>query len=421
MKSEVNRTLVVKKTKYILLIAALAVVFASCENQTPFDTQSEDDAPLILKPYNESGTGSFTYNLANPDTPLFDSVTVTPSNYTTVNWYLDGQLIFTGLKIEMTFPAGKYALMIEAVTTQGKRTERTGTVTVHPYDTDPYSAAPAAGRHCVSGNATTLDGANLTKVDKVILSKDLYGQDVVHTIAPDAATDAQLTITLPETPDGLYYVRLMDAEGKIYGADDVNVHNASVVLAGYNEFVPGEEWTITGVKLENVASVKVDETVITELTVTATSITFTAPAAEVGEHTISMKNADGSDVYFITDAGMVTEAKTIVSAETTLWTGPVTIDWNADLVKVESATMAQVPVGAMILVYFDIPEAEYHALRVTTPWWDGYDLVSQIDGFDSQTSPFSFTYTDDCKNKVETCGAMSVVGFGVTVNKITFK
>ncbi len=413
----------IMKTKFLYIAAlALAVVFSACENNTPYDTQSPDDAPLILRPYNESGTGSFTYNLANPDTPLYDSVTVTPSKYTTVNWYIDGTLVFTGLKIEMTFPAGSYQLLIEAITTAGKRTERKGSVTVSPYDTDPYSAAPAAGRHCVPGNPTTLDGANLTKVVKVLLTKDIYGKDIMHTIAPDAgATDAQMTITLPETPDGRYYVRFMDAEGKVYGAEDINVHNASVVLAGYEEFTPGKEWTITGVKLENVASVKVDETLITELVATATTITFTAPTAEVGEHTLSIKNADGSSVYFITDEGMVETATTIVSAETTLWEGSVIIDWNADLVKVDAAIMAQVPVGATIYLYFDIPEAEYHALRVTTPWWDGYDLVPQIDGFESQASPFAFTYTEDCKTKVETCGAMSVVGFGVTIHKITFK
>lgn len=409
--------------KYLIYLAVLAVVFASCEQITPFDTQSEDDAPLILKPYNESGTGSFTYTLENPDTPLFDSVTVTPSKYTTVNWYIDGALVFTGLKINMTFPAGAYELLIEAVTTVGKRTERKGSVTVNPYNTDPTSAAPAAGRHAVPGNSTTLDGSNLSQVDKVIISKDIYAKEVVHTLSPEAgATDTQLSITLPETPDGRYYVRLQDAGGKIYGAGDINVHNASVALDGYASFVPGTEWTITGVKLENVASVQVDKTVITELTKTATSITFTAPTAEVGDHQLSIQNADGSKVYFITADGLVDVVTTTVSAETTIWDeGPVTIDWNADLVKVEAAEMAQVPVGATIYLYFDIPEAEYHALRVTTPWWDGYDLVSQIDGFESKTSPFSFTYTEDCKTKVETCGAMSVVGFGVTINKITFK
>lgn len=410
------------KTKLLYIAAlALAVVFSACENNTPYDTQSPDDAPLILKPYNESGTGSFTYNLANPDTPLYDSVTVTPSKYTTVNWYIDGTLVFTGLKIEQTFLTGSYDLLIEAVTQAGKRTERRGSVTVHPCDTDPYSAAPAAGRHCVPGNPATLDGANLTKVDKVLLTKDIYGKEIVHTIVPDAgATDAQLTITLPETPDGLYYVRFMDTEGKLYGAEDINVHNVSVVLAGYEEFSPGKEWTITGVKLENVASVKVDETVVTELTVTATSITFTAPAAEVGEHTLSIQNADGSSVYFITADGLMDVAKTVVSAETTIWEGSCVINWGDTKVELTADMMKDVPVGATIYVYFTVPEAEYHALRITDDWWS-HDLLSQVDGMEGQPNPYTFVYDEAGKAAVDQTGKALVTGFGLEITKVTFK
>ena len=386
------------KTKLLYIAAlALAVVFSACENNTPYD------------------------NLANPDTPLYDSVTVTPSKYTTVNWYIDGTLVFTGLKIEQTFLTGSYDLLIEAVTQAGKRTERRGSVTVHPCDTDPYSAAPAAGRHCVPGNPATLDGANLTKVDKVLLTKDIYGKEIVHTIVPDAgATDAQLTITLPETPDGLYYVRFMDTEGKLYGAEDINVHNVSVVLAGYEEFSPGKEWTITGVKLENVASVKVDETVVTELTVTATSITFTAPAAEVGEHTLSIQNADGSSVYFITADGLMDVAKTVVSAETTIWEGSCVINWGDTKVELTADMMKDVPVGATIYVYFTVPEAEYHALRITDDWWS-HDLLSQVDGMEGQPNPYTFVYDEAGKAAVDQTGKALVTGFGLEITKVTFK
>lgn len=406
--------------KNILLLAALTFSLIACEKQEPFDTQSENDAPLILKPYNESGTGSFTYLLANPDTPLFDSVTVTPSAYTTVNWYLENELVFTGKKINMCFPAGAYSLTIEAVTIKGKKTQRTGSVTVNPYATDPSSVEPAAGRHCVPGSTSTLIGENLTKVVQLVLSSDLFAKDVVCTLDVATTDDNQLEFTLPEMADGRYFLRLKDAEGKLYGADDINVHNASVALGGYAEFVPGSEWTISGVKLENVVSVTVDETVITELTATATEVTLTAPAAEVGEHTLSIKNADGSDVYFITDEGMVTQVTTVVSAETTIWEGPVTLDWNADLVKINKSVMDNVPVGSTIFVYFDVPEAEYHSMRITTPWW-GDDLVAQIDGMENQPSPFTFVYDDRCKGIVDMVGDWSVVGFGLTINKITFK
>ena len=407
--------------KYLIYLAVLAVVFASCEQITPFDTQSEDDAPLILKPYNESGTGSFTYTLENPDTPLFDSVTVTPSKYTTLNWYIDGALVFTGLKINMTFPAGAYELLIEAVTTVGKRTERKGSVTVNPYNTDPTSAAPAAGRHAVPGNSTTLDGSNLSQVDKVIISKDIYAKAVVHTLPPEAgATDTQLSITLPETPDGRYYVRLQDAGGKIYGAGDINVHNASVALDGYASFVPGTEWTITGVKLENVASVQVDKTVITELTKTATSITFTAPTAEVGDHQLSIQNADGSKVYFITADGLVDVVTTTVSAETTIWEGSCVINWGDSKVELTADMMKDVPVGSTIYVYFNVPEAKYHALRITDDWWS-HDLLPQVDGMEGQPNPYTFVYDEAGKAAVEQTGKALITGFGLEITKVTFK
>ena len=223
------------KTKNILLLIALAAatILTGCQPEAPFDTQSPDDAPIILTPYNESGTGTFTYDLLNPDTPLYDSVTVTPSKYTTVNWYLDQELVYTGIKMDMCFLAGTYALTIEAVTDAGLRTERTGTVTVHPYDYDPYSAAPAAGRHLAPGVETQIDGQNLSKAQTVIISTDIFGLEVVHTITPTYQEDGFLKFILPETEDGAYFLRLQDANGKIYGADNIHVHTGAVALAGF--------------------------------------------------------------------------------------------------------------------------------------------------------------------------------------------
>ena len=410
------------KTKNILLLIALAAatILTSCQPEAPFDTQSPDDAPIILTPYNESGTGTFTYDLLNPDTPLYDSVTVTPSKYTTVNWYLDQELVYTGVRMDMCFLAGTYALTIEAVTDAGLRTERTGTVTVHPYDYDPYSAAPAAGRHLAPGIETTIDGQNLSKAKAVIISTDIYGLEVVHTITPTYQEDGFLKFILPDTEDGVYFLRLQDANGKIFGADNIHVHNGAVALAGFQEMPAGSTWVITGVNLQHVVKVKVNDIEITDLQVTDNSVTLTAPAVEVGEYALSIFNEDGSAVLFITDEGAVEQVKTVVPSETTIWTGPVTIDWNADLVKVDASAMAAVPVGATIFVYYDVPAAEYHAMRVTTPWWD-YDFLPQVDGMEAQPNPYSFVYEAAGKEAVERTGAMSVVGFGLTITKITFK
>ena len=244
---------------------------------------------------------------------------------------------------------------------------------------------------------------------------------MVNTITPEAgATDTQLAIVLPETQDGCYYVRFKNAEGKIFGAGDINVHNASVALSGYSEFVPGTEWTITGVKLENVASVKLDETVITELTKTATSITFTAPNAEVGDHKLSIKNADGSSVYFITADGLVETVTAMVSAETTIWEGSCVINWGDSKVELTTEMMKDVPVGSTIYVYFNVPDAEYHALRITDDWWS-HDLLPQVDGMEGKPNPYTFVYDEAGKEAVDQTGKALVTGFGLEITKISFK
>jgi hypothetical protein len=410
------------KTKNILLLITLAAatILTGCQPEAPFDTQSPNDAPIILTPYNESGTGTFTYDLLNPDTPLYDSVTVTPSAYTTINWYLDQYLVYTGTKIDMCFPAGTYALTIEAVTEAGLRTERTGTVTVHPYDYNPYSAAPAAGRHLAPGVETQIDGQNLSKAKNVIIANDVFGSEVVHTIAPTYQEDGFLKFILPQTEDGSYFLLLQDANGKLYGADNIDVHNGAVALAGFQEMPAGSTWVITGVNLQNVTKVIVNGSELTDLQVTASSVTLTAPALEAGEYTLAMFNEDGSAVLFITNEGAVEQVMTLVPSETTIWTGAVTIDWNADLVKVDASAMAAVPVGATIYVYYEVPAADYHAMRVTTPWWD-YDFLPQVDGMENQPNPYSFTYEAAGKEAVDRTGAMSVVGFGLTITKITFQ
>ena len=419
-----------KKYLYIAL-AILCMGLVGCQNEQPFDTQSPDDDPLILKPYNESGTGSFTYNLANPDTPLFDSVVVTPSDYTTVNWYIDDELVYTGVKINMCFPAGKYTLRIEAVTDAGKSTHRDGSVTVQPYADDPYAAAPDGGRHLGPGVEMTVEGNNLAEVAEVVIAQDFYGNDVVCTINPTYQEAGLIKFILPEVADGTYYLFFQDQPGNRYGSDKIQVHNGAVALAGFEEFVPSKEWTITGVNLQNVASVKVDETVITELTVTEAAVTLIAPAAEVGTHTLSMANQDGSAVLFVTASGTLTQVETVVSAETTLWTGPEYLQWSENRVRVESDVMATVPEGSTILIYYEkLPAGhegyyeggeykEYQKMKVMTAWWT--DLFPEFDVTDDTPKPYTFVLTADMKALAVGQNAMCVAGWGLNINKITYK
>jgi len=407
--------------KYIWLLAALVVfAFASCEKTEPFDTQSQDDAPLILVPY-ETESGQISLTQVDPETPLVDSVIVTPSRYTTVNWYLDGQLVFTGPKIEKCFLAGKYALTIEAVTTAGKRTTRSGTLTVNPGAEDPYSAAPDAGRHIVPGLATSITGQHLTKVAEMLITQDVLGEQIAQTLLPTTATDDQIDFTLPAMEDGTYYLRFKDADGKLYGADKISVHNGVLALAGYKSFIPNQEWVITGVNLENVVSVKVGDVVVTELTATNLSVTLTGPDVPLGEHTLSIQNADGSPVRFGTDTDAPTEVTTLATLETTLWEGSCVVNWGDVNVKILSATMEEVPVGVNIYVYYNVPSAEYHALRVTNDWWD-FDLLPQVDGMaDNKPNPYPFEFTQAGLDAITRTGSMLVTGFGLEITKVTYK
>ena len=112
--------------------------------------------------------------------------------------------------------------------------------------------------------------------------------------------------------------------------------------------------------------------------------------------------------------------KTVVPSETTIWTGSVTIAYDAELVKVTADVMNAVPVGATIYVYFDVVEADYHQMRIITPWWD-YDIVAETNGMEGQPNPYSFTYEAADKENVDRTGAMSIVGWGISITKITFK
>lgn len=425
------------KLNKIMLMAfmAAATVFTGCKDENPFDAQSPDDQPQILKPYNESGTGSFTYKLENPDAHMLDSCVVTPSQYTTVRWYLDGQMVNEGKKIDMAFPAGSYALKIEATTTAGKSTHRTGSVVVSPYAEDPYSEEPAAGRHLVPGTEVQLEGQNLDKVTQIQFSKNLFpsvGEFVAAT--PTYQEAGLLKFEVPTLTDGTYYVHLFVAD-RGYGSGKAQIHNGAVALDGYKEFTPGAEWVITGVNLANVASVKVGETEITTVTATATSVTLTAPALAEGEYNLSMKNADGSAVLFVTNDGVVESVKTKVTTETVIFEGPKAIAWDAANTAVSKDVMATVPVGSTIFVYYTCWASgsaefgggdEYYALRITTPWWGDAkdltcDLVPQVDGMNAQPNPFTFTYDARCKALVDERGSMSLVGYGLTINRITWK
>ena len=147
-------------------------------------------------------------------------------------------------------------------------------------------------------------------------------------------------------------------------------------------------------------------------------ITFDVPSMDEGDYMLSIQDESGTrygcgwftvsnDEYV--DPGI---------KETVLWEGSVDINWGDANVFLSPEQMADVPVGATIRLVYEVPDAEYHALRITNQDWTS-DIVPQVDGFESQPNPYEFTYTADHKAIADAKG-MLITGFGYKLTKVTF-
>ena len=112
------------KKIYIALFALLAVgsTFTACTEEEPFATVTENDDPHILAPVFPDRTNGQLATFANisRDANLSIALTVTPKDYTTVTWFIDGQEVESGTdsdkEINRSLKAGTYNLKIEVET-----------------------------------------------------------------------------------------------------------------------------------------------------------------------------------------------------------------------------------------------------------------------------------------------------------------
>lgn len=65
----------------------------------------------------------------------------------------------------------------------------------------------------------------------------------------------------------------------------------------------------------------------------------------------------------------------------------------------------------------------YHALRITTPWWGDNpedQVVAQFDLKADTPNPYQFTYSEANKAIVDEREGMLLVGYGYKLTKVTF-
>lgn len=153
-------------------------------------------------------------------------------------------------------------------------------------------------------------------------------------------------------------------------------------------------------------------------------LTFDVPEMAEGTYQLVIEDADGArygcGAFTVSSEAYVDPG----IKETVLWEGDVDINWGDANVQLSADDMAAVPVGATIRLEYDMIDADYHALRITTPWWGDNpedQVVAQFDVTADTPNPFEFTYTEANKAIVDERGGMLIVGFGYKLKKVTFK
>ena len=204
----------------VLFVLPMAVAFSSCSSDNdPFVSASENDYPRIL---NSDLQGSYDdvppvlKEITRSENFTFE-VTVTPSQYTTVTWYIDGVLVHEGTEIDMPLAMGEYLLKIVATTTKGLETSRTRRIIVTANADDPKAGNDIYDRLVKQGTDAKLHGENMAKVTKIIIN----GQTINVTYNAD---EDCVEYTVPDLPDGKYTLQLVNAEGIVFDAGEIELN-----------------------------------------------------------------------------------------------------------------------------------------------------------------------------------------------------
>jgi hypothetical protein len=436
--------------KYIfagLMCCSFAAVLTACSSdEDPFYTASEDDMPRILNTDIPEGKKGEPASLPSIDrtTNFTLDLIVTPAHYTTVTWFIDDVQVAEGLSIDVPVQAGDHMVKVVATTTKGLSTYRLLTLNVRPGAEDPYPAGKDIHETLViPGSVATMHGVHMEKVAKVIIG----GQSVDATYM---AGDDCIVYTVPTLPDGIYPLQFADASGFVYGAGSIELNqNPEYPVTGEVTVLEGDFVIDWNADICNVpAAVFAD---FAEGSIIR--IYYEVPEAEYHNMRICSKywnDVPGGAQIDVTGETpnpfvltLTEQFKNLVTAEegmscvgfgytvkkitieepseTALLEGNFVIDWDAAICHLTPDAMANVPVGATIRIYYEVPEAEYHNLRIVSNYWNDVPGGAQIDVTAETPNPFVLTYTEEFKNLINAEEGWSCVGFGYTVTKITYE
>jgi hypothetical protein len=460
----------IQHIKSLVLMAVLAlpvgVMFSSCSSDNdPFFTANEDDYPIILNSDLETNT-----EWVNGEPPVLATITskenfvyeaiVTPAHYTTVTWFIDGVQVAEGKTIDYgPLTLGEHVLKIVATTTKGKETSRTRKIAVK----DPTAGNDIHDRLVKQGSVAQLHGDDIAKIVKVII-----GTQTVD--ATYNESDKCIEYTVPDLPDGVYTLQLVDANGHAYDGGEIELNNnpqypvdgEMTLWEGSHEIDWGTPWENAEVTAKLKEKAKVGT--VLRLYVERTAGDYCKGCATVDWANISTGSreiVDGDGLRGDIDISNETEfiefeltetsfellnqgnlkivghgynllkVSINISAETALWEGSHEIDWgtpweNAD---VTAKLKEKAKVGSILRLYVERTAGDYCKGCATVDWAnistgsreivDGDGLRGDIDiNYDTEFIEFELT---EKSFELLNQGNLKIVGHGYNLTKVTFE
>ncbi|HCK23875.1 MAG TPA: hypothetical protein DHW31_03680 [Bacteroides graminisolvens] len=417
------------KKIYFMLLAMLAMnfVFTACSDEAPFSTATPNDEPRILDPVFPDRVNGNLPTVANisRDANFTMKLTVTPADYCTVAWQLDGTVVHTGTALDMNLKAGTYKLKVVVSTEAGKSTYREGIVQVNPLTDDPWATEVGFERMIAPGAKARLYGINLDKVKNLVIGGKTIPVDAFVAAEDQSYIEYVVPADLAEAD---HRVVLVDAAGNEYGGNVVKATKVALITSGASRTNANREWAMTGINLDQIASFTFDGKVITEFTKqSATEIALICPALSDGDYKLVGKTKGGEDVQFYSAQGTGVEQVVTVSSKVVLWQGHHYVSWdlpdespNKTFNLIEANKFDQIKAGAVMSIHYSVaPEAEYHQLRTTSGWWN--DLVGTSVIEFSTDGVKEIQLTQDILNQIKEQAGFLCVGHGYYVDMVTLQ
>lgn len=402
---------------------ALAFVLAACSSDEPFSVATETDEPHILDPTFPDKVNGQLPIVANitRDANFKMSLTVTPSQSTEVDWFIDGEKVATGTTIDIPLLAGSYQMKVTATTTAGKSTYREGIVNVSTLEGDPWATTVNFERIIAPGSNANLYGDNLQKVKSIRIGNTEVPYVTYNT------EDGSLSYSVPASlENGTMRVILIDADGMEYGADTVTVSSSPLVTSGADRMTSGTICSLTGINLDQISKLTIGSQELEIVERSGSEITVGCPALEDGEYKLTGVSNQGT-VRFFTDGAVKDEAIVVVTSEQTIWTGHHYVSWdlpddnpNKTFNLIPSDVFSSMKPGSIMTIHYSVePSEEYHQLRTVTGWWSDLPSTSVIE-FQEDGSK-EVVMSADVLAAIAEQGGFLCVGHGYYVDLVTLR